>query len=409
MKTALVLNFAAVLALCCCTAVQSACNGVSAPEKTLQELHRGCSSNARTRNSDCYAAYHRYCSQATYPTARVSIGVSREHSNGRVGLSCVQAHWKGDVTIQDLSRIHGGCNTAAKAQHRDCLSAIHNYCIRRFGQDFAGISQEVPSAHRLYIGCFRAAFKEFVPVNVMTSLHAYCRFPASESDNCFASAHRYCSRFHGLSGGITQEVNTSIMAVACYNADLSRDAHIQRTSDYYRDRRQVVEICSLEFNTSQGRIVHSSPERLEAVTYLNTAVRASLKSTFTVLKHVTETSRFEYPSLLLHPQATLSTKIPYYVDGEILLSLSATATFGTTGATSVVKTYDHTSEVEVPPRTRIVKEASITRDDLEVPWRAVVKTGLGKLSHINGKWYGASTCDLRVTQRSILLNGNNLG
>ena len=115
------LCIAVAMALCCCTVlVQSTCNGISAPEATLPELHSSCNSHAVTRSSGCYAAYHRYCnSRTTYPTSRQSIGVSREHSNNRVGLSCIRAHWKGNVMIGELRVIHRGCNSVQRAQYRD--------------------------------------------------------------------------------------------------------------------------------------------------------------------------------------------------------------------------------------------------------------------------------------------------
>lgn len=396
------------MALCCCTVlVQSTCNGISAPEATLPELHSSCNSHAVTRSSGCYAAYHRYCnSRTTYPTSRQSIGVSREHSNNRVGLSCIRAHWKGNVMIGELRVIHRGCNSVQRAQYRDCLSAIHRYCRNRFGQDFSGISQEVPRVDHLYIGCFRAAFKEYVPVSFMRSLHGRCTLPNSESDNCFAAASRFCVRYHGLSGGITQQVNSTIMLVACYDADYSQNAYLGRTTDYYQDRREAVEVCSVEFNTTAGSIVQSETEVLKAVTYDNSGSFAPLKSTFTVSQDVTETSRFQFerPSTLtLSSQAAsaFSTKVPFVETGKISLSHFNTATFGSTRETSFTKTCSHSSEVVVQPPLRMVKEASVTRASLEVPWTAVVKTGLGRLAHISGTWYGVSAHDFRVTQRNV--------
>jgi hypothetical protein len=82
----------------------------------------------------------------------------------------------------------------------------------------------------------------------------------------------------------------------------------------------------------------------------------------------------------------------------ISLSPSTTTTFGSSEETSITKTYSHSSEVEVPPPSRVRKEASITRVNLEVPWRAKVKTGLGNIKEISGMWYGDSTYNLRITQ-----------
>ena len=183
---------------CCCKAVQSLHDGVSVPETTLEELHSGCKSNARTCFGDCVPAYHQYCNQPTFLSAGSSyIGVSSEHSEGRVQLSCIQAHWKGDVTISELAMHHSGCNIVHKNQHRDCLAAIYRYCKENFGEEFAGISQEIPPGeNRLFIGCFKTSFKQPIPISTLTSFHPNCIFPISDMDVCFSAASLYCVATH---------------------------------------------------------------------------------------------------------------------------------------------------------------------------------------------------------------------
>lgn len=166
--------------------------------------------------------------------AGIKMGISREHANQHIGMSCVQAHWGGDVSISVLQRHHGGC-TLHKSQHRDCLAAIHRYCTSRFGSAFAGMSQEVGNGV-LGVRCFRSTRKESVSVTILQQRHRWCLYPNSDSDYCFAAASRWCSSF-GYSGGITQEVGNSSMTVACYSAQFSNDVFVQRISDFYTAQR----------------------------------------------------------------------------------------------------------------------------------------------------------------------------
>ena len=291
-----------LLLACCCSVVQSLCDGVSAPETTLDALHSGCNSNTRTRSGDCVSAYHNYCSQTTFLSGGGSsshIGVSSEHIAGRVELSCIQAHWKGDVTIGELSMLHSGCNTVHKNQHRDCLAAIHRYCKENFGPDFAGISQEILSGEsHLFIGCFKVSSKENVPISILSSFHPQCAFPNSDSDFCFSAASRYCVATHGSSGGITQEVDAERMTVACYDADYTGIAYLTASQEYNKARSEAVEICSLEFDVDEGRVLNTTSESLGSVTYEGSKSHclAPLRSMLELSQDIKETSWFEFSS-----------------------------------------------------------------------------------------------------------------
>lgn len=278
------------MGLCCAVVPSSACD-VSAPEVALQDLHPCDSSQIRL--GPCYAALHRYCNRVTYPTSRLTVGVSRaEYANNHVGMSCIGAHWKGDVTIAELSQLHGGCNSQRKAQHRDCLSAIHNYCRNKFGPNFAGVSQE-DGSHIFHVGCFEATLKESVAASVLRGFHGGCVYPNSDSAACFAAASKFCTELHGYSGGITVEVGNGMIAVACYNADYLGHTFLAHTGDFFRARSQAVKICGLELNATEGHIVNSNVEILDSVTYDNSGSKAQLKSMFDLSKDVVKTGHLE--------------------------------------------------------------------------------------------------------------------
>ena len=199
---------------------------------------------------------HRFCGRVTYPTAMTTLGVSRELGNSRITISCIHACWSGNVPISTLQQHHGGC-TASKSQHRDCLAAIHCYCKATLGgTKYAGASQEVPPNNVLYVKCFETPHKEHVRLDVLAARHSSCTFPNSDPDYCYAAACRWCVSL-GYSGGITQEVNTNGMTVACYKAEFSGIIFTSRISDYYLADRRIAQICSF---TNLGVSSISNPQ-----------------------------------------------------------------------------------------------------------------------------------------------------
>ena len=375
--------------------------GVSAPQRTLSELHSGCSSNSRSCHPDCVAAMHRFCGQVTYPTAMITLGVSREHINGRIGISCIQSRWSGNVPISTLQSYRSGCN-AGKSQHRDCLAAIHRYCQATLGgTQFAGTSQEVPSSRALYIKCFQTPRKEHVHHNVLAARHSRCTYPNSDSDNCYAAASRWCV-FLGYSGGITQEVNTNGVTVACYNAEFTNDVFVSRISDYFLAERQAAQVCSFNFDINHGAILSQTPLFLKTETYDNRASSVPLHSNFQVSKQVTETSSFTHShSFTIGAQTTISARLPFFGGSSITLSASVTSGISLTSETRKATSYSTTSSVEVPAGEGIVKEAIVQKASISVPWTATIINGLGAAATISGQWRGISTYNFRVTQEDI--------
>ena len=64
-------------------------------------------------------------------------------------------------------------------------------------------------------------------------------------------------------------------------------------------------------------------------------------------------------------------------------------------------TYTTTSDVSVPAGKGIVKEATVQRATLDVPWTARVVNGLGAITTLGGQWRGVSLYNFRVTQGDI--------
>ena len=231
------------VSMCCMVSITAATGGqckVFPPDKTLSELHSRCDNVDKGRTSDCVAAMNRFCEQTTFPTAISTLGVSREQQPNIIGMSCVRSEYNGVVSIDTLQQHHPECNTVAKSQHRDCLSAIHRFCMAKLGNSYAGISQEIPSIESLYIACFHSTKKLHVPFGDLTALHGECKFPDdSDTSDCFAAASRWCVRAC-YDGGITQEVNYDGITIACYNAEFAGDAFISPESAAYKNARSEI-------------------------------------------------------------------------------------------------------------------------------------------------------------------------
>ena len=390
------MNWATIIIILAAMANCSLSCQVSAPEVVLSELHSGCNTNLRSRHPDCVAAMHRFCNRVTYPG--IKMGISREHTNQRIGMSCLRAHWGGDVHISELQRHHGGC-TLQKSQHRDCLAAIHRYCTSKFGSAFAGMSQEVGNGV-LGVRCFRSTRKQSVPVAALQRRHRWCTFPNSDSDNCFAAANRWCNSF-GYSGGITQEVGNSHMTVACYNAQFSNDVFVRRISDFYTAKRRVNTVCNVNFEISRGTIAPGK-QLLSAQLYNNIDSSVPKTSTFHVSERITETNRFTHGHQFTFGGNTqVSVQLPY-VSASGTISSSPTRQVSFTRENSKTVTYTHRSSVTVPPGHAILKTAKITRASLNVPWTGRVVNGLGAVKTIHGRWNGVDTYNLQIVQRDVV-------
>ena len=407
-SSGLIFVFTAIVASCIAS-YGHGCD-VSAPEITLSEVHSGCHTNGRSHHPNCLAAMHRFCGRVSYPSAIHTLGISREHINRRIHLSCVKSHWKGLVQIGDLSSVHSGCNIH-KTQHRDCLSASHRFCTNRFGGDKAGIIQEVRQGI-VELHCFTTTRKETVRHDVLRNLNPGCQFPNSDSDSCFSAASRWCNRYFGYSGGMTLEVNSSLIVVGCYNAEFSGIAFNVRSNDFYNAINHVDHMCSLNFNVEEGEILHSAKEVLKIQVFDNhrssVPLRQStllshipLQPSFEYSKQVIERSRFEHSHGLIFSQDfTYNSGIPHVLEGDIVFSSLSMMILYMSKENSRNVLYKGSSVI-VSPITKVKISAIITNSALDVPWNASVVTGLGTVKNIRGQWKGFSTHNLTILQQEV--------
>ena len=399
-----VLSLALTITVCCMVGMATATRqcDVSAPQISLSELHSGCSSNQNSRHPDCVTAMHRFCERVTFPTAIETLGVSQERTtDGTISMSCVHSTWAGNVPIITLARYYGGCTHVWKSQHRDCLTAIHKYCMDKLGTTYAGTSQEVPSGDALYVKCFESPRKERVHEEAMAAKHGGCTLFTWDMESCYAAASRWC-RLVGYAGGITQDANHNGITVACYNAEFSNDVYTIRSSAFYQAEFRVAHICTLSFDIDEGDILSETPQFLKMETYDNRASRVDLNSNFEVSMEVAQVSSFTHAhSLTIGADTTISARLPFFGGTDITISTHFSTEVSLTTETMKTTSYSTSSEVSVPAGKGIVKEALVQRANLDVPWTARIINGLGAVSNIGGQWRGVNTYNFRVTQRDI--------
>ena len=116
----------------------------------LQEHHPVCNRISLSQSNECYSAVHRWCEA----TGRGQVGIAQEVGADEFLVACTDATWYGDVSIQDLRRLHGGCNEVGKGQTADCVAAINTWCNRN-GKGTLGLAQELGNGV-IGAGCFNA-------------------------------------------------------------------------------------------------------------------------------------------------------------------------------------------------------------------------------------------------------------
>ena len=392
---------AVTLILFCCvlvTVVAGQCD-VSAPETTLHDIASECDHEDKGRKAYCVAAMHRFCGQVKYPQQHISrLGVSQEAANGAIAMACVRAEWSGIVTINTLKQYNSGCSKVGKSQHRDCLSAIHQYCRDHHHPSDAGISQE-EGDDVLGVYCFKSSKMETVSNDVLKHKHPGCTYKKSDSAACFAAASRWCQLLRH-SGGITQEADSKKgITVACYKADFANTVFVKRTDAFYVAQQHIAKLCNIEFDIERGEATDIAPEYVKVEVYDNTGSNATtLQEQFTVAKDITDTYSFTHTeSYQISKEFTFTAKLPYF-DSSLKISTTSSTGVSFTKGSTVTHHYTHTSTVEVPPKKKVVKNAFLKRASLDIPWSGKILNGLGATIDLSGSWSGVTSYSLEVNQ-----------
>jgi hypothetical protein len=100
---------------------------------------------------------------------------------------------------------------------------------------------------------------------------------------------------------------------------------------------------------------------------------------------------------------TIKAEVPFLGGDETTVSLNTSTThnfsFGEENTTT--QSYAHQSDVAAPPYKKLQKIASVTKGNLDVPYRAKIRAGDGSIRWIEGTWKGVSTVNLVEKQVDI--------
>mmetsp|Transcript_6502 Transcript_6502/g.18148 ORF Transcript_6502/g.18148 Transcript_6502/m.18148 type:complete len:335 (-) Transcript_6502:2417-3421(-) len=116
----------------------------------LQKHHPGCNSVHISQSNECFSAVHRWCGAMGHG----DVGIVQEVGADEFLVACADSTWYGDVSIQDLRQLHGGCDSVGKAQQADCVAAINTWCNAN-GKGGMGLAQELGNGV-IGVGCFNS-------------------------------------------------------------------------------------------------------------------------------------------------------------------------------------------------------------------------------------------------------------
>ncbi|KAG8552795.1 hypothetical protein GDO81_003069 [Engystomops pustulosus] len=183
---------------------------------------------------------------------------------------------------------------------------------------------------------------------------------------------------------------------------LGHDYHLFRFLSFTPDKT-IRNIISFEFLPEEGKRTSESAEVIEERIYDNRGSSVPLDHTFTFDKAVKISSSFSQDhgfTVEAGLEVKFTAGIPFFAETEATVKISASTThtwsFTETNETEVK--FSSSSNVEVPPGKAIRVVASVVKADLNVPYRARVKTIFGSETEVGGTWDGADVYNLKVTQ-----------
>lgn len=181
---------------------------------------------------------------------------------------------------------------------------------------------------------------------------------------------------------------------------------VQIGLDWFAKSRTIAAILEMYWNVDLAKVLDAVPDIIETQTYDNTDSAQPLKSSFTVAKDVRNTSTFSHEhgfTVAIGVDTMFKAGIPFLAENKTTVKINTSTTntwkFGEENTT--VQTYNHRSDVEVPPHKRLQLIAQVTKGKLDVPYRAKIRAGDGSIQWIEGTWDGVSTANLIVKQSDI--------
>uniref|UniRef100_A0A8C5PRC4 Tachylectin 2 domain-containing protein n=1 Tax=Leptobrachium leishanense TaxID=445787 RepID=A0A8C5PRC4_9ANUR len=163
--------------------------------------------------------------------------------------------------------------------------------------------------------------------------------------------------------------------------------------------KTIRSIEHFEFLPDSGKITSLVSEVLTSQIYKNGTGNALVQS-FLMSREVAETSTFKDHRFTAPPGAdiTFQAGIPLIDEAEGKISINSTGrTWNFTKTNETKTTFSVSMDVHMPPRSSKRIVISVTKGEMEVPYRAQVRTILGYEATIEGTFKGTTFYDLYVS------------
>uniref|UniRef100_A0A8C5PCD4 Tachylectin 2 domain-containing protein n=1 Tax=Leptobrachium leishanense TaxID=445787 RepID=A0A8C5PCD4_9ANUR len=166
--------------------------------------------------------------------------------------------------------------------------------------------------------------------------------------------------------------------------------------------RMMKSILSFEFLPDLGEVLSLDTEVMYTQVYTNSS-STTLYHTFSFSETVTETSTFSQQhgfTVAFGAEMHFKAGIPILLEYEtkISIDMSTTHTWTLTETNTVQRTFTSSTKVVVPAKSSIRMTATIQKGQMNVPYRAKIRTMFGSEAFIEGIWKGVTYYHLMVSQ-----------
>ncbi|XP_053305229.1 uncharacterized protein LOC128467588 [Spea bombifrons] len=181
--------------------------------------------------------------------------------------------------------------------------------------------------------------------------------------------------------------------------------HINRLNAFTRDKT-IQRMISLEFLPDLGKVISENLEVVQEKTYDNKRSSVPLKHSFSFTKTIKQSSEFSHEhgfTCEVGAEMTFKAGIPGIAEQglKLTVNLSTTHTWSFTETNETEVSFSSSSDVEVPEGKAIRVIASVRKAEMEMPYRAKVRTLFGYETNIEGTWRGVAHFNLTVAQEDI--------
>jgi len=181
---------------------------------------------------------------------------------------------------------------------------------------------------------------------------------------------------------------------------------VQEGLGWFANSKTIAEILEFYWNIDQAKVLSTAPEIIATETYDNSRSQIPLRTKFSFTKEISNSSTFSEQhgfEVKVGVETKFKAGIPGLAENETTVKLDASTTntwqFG--GENKTTQSYTRESDVEVPALKRLQRVASVTKGNLDVPYRAKIRAGDGSIQWLEGTWQGVSTINLLDQQVDI--------